>query len=412
MQLLKQSTAKTEKFGPFVDSTDGNTQEVALTISQADIRLSKNGGAFAQTNNAAGATHDEVGWYGVPLDTTDTATLGTLTVAIHESGSLPVWRDFLVVPANEYDSLVSGSDALQVHMTEITAGLIAAATFAAGAIDAAAVADGAIDAATFAAGAINAAAVADGAIDAATFAAGAINAAAIADAAIDNATFAADVQSTAYASNIIAQAVTKTLIEHNLDHWMKTAVANNADMTAEVPDGTVASNMMTMTGDTSDFVPATDSLEGIGTKTTLITSSSTLIAGIVSTGDVITIYQGETRRNDEGTAIRMDIDGTTSDLTGHTPKLGLTKITTNSGSATLEVTGTLVNAGLATQYVYFELTAAQTTALAVDTTATHGYRISGNYAYRWTIGSYKAAANCPTFGYGDCSVKARDITCA
>jgi hypothetical protein len=79
-------------------------------------------------------------------------------------------------------------------------GAIDAATFAAGAINAAAIADGAIDAATFAtgaitattfaAGAINAAVVADGAIDAATFAAGAINAAAIADGAIDAATFA------------------------------------------------------------------------------------------------------------------------------------------------------------------------------------------------------------------------------
>ncbi|MBU1173444.1 MAG: hypothetical protein KKD44_28070, partial [Proteobacteria bacterium] len=49
-----------------------------------------------------------------------------------------------------------------------------------------------IDAATFAAGAINAAAIADGAIDAATFAAGAIAAAGIANAAIDRATFAAD----------------------------------------------------------------------------------------------------------------------------------------------------------------------------------------------------------------------------
>jgi hypothetical protein len=55
-----------------------------------------------------------------------------------------------------------------------------AATFGAGAINAAAIADGAIDAATFAADAINAAAIASGAIVAATFAAGAVNASALA----------------------------------------------------------------------------------------------------------------------------------------------------------------------------------------------------------------------------------------
>ena len=86
--FLKQSTAVTVKAGPFLDSTDGNTAEGALTISQADIRLSKNGGNIAQSNNAAGATHDELGIYGVPLDATDTNTVGILTLMIHETGSL------------------------------------------------------------------------------------------------------------------------------------------------------------------------------------------------------------------------------------------------------------------------------------------------------------------------------------
>lgn len=118
-QFLKQSTAATIKIGPFVDSTDGVTAETGLTISQADIRLSKNGGAFAQTNNATGATHDENGYYGVPLDTTDTNTLGRLRVAVNESGSLPVWQDFMVVNANVYDSLIGGSDNLQVDAVQI-----------------------------------------------------------------------------------------------------------------------------------------------------------------------------------------------------------------------------------------------------------------------------------------------------
>lgn len=118
-QFLKQSTAATIALGPFVDATDGVTAETALTIAQADIRLSKNGAAFAQTNNATGATHMENGHYSVPLDTTDTATLGRLKVAVNESGALPVWVEFMVVPANVYDGLVAGTDNLQVDTVQI-----------------------------------------------------------------------------------------------------------------------------------------------------------------------------------------------------------------------------------------------------------------------------------------------------
>jgi hypothetical protein len=115
---LKQSTAVDIKMGPFLDSTDGNTQETALTITQPDIRLAKNGGAWAQKNASQTLSHEEAGWYEVALDTTDTNTLGILIVAIHESGALPVWREFMVVPANIYDSVVSGSDVLDVSVTQ------------------------------------------------------------------------------------------------------------------------------------------------------------------------------------------------------------------------------------------------------------------------------------------------------
>ena len=118
MIYLKQSTAKTLRFGPFLDETDGKTAETGLTIAQADIRLSKSGAAFAQTNDSSGATHDEAGWYSLQLDATDTNTVGPLTVAIHESGALPVWREFMVVPANVYDSMM-GTDYLQTDAVQI-----------------------------------------------------------------------------------------------------------------------------------------------------------------------------------------------------------------------------------------------------------------------------------------------------
>lgn len=80
--------------------------------------------------------------------------------------------------------------------------------------------------------------------------------------AIANASFNADVGSTAHGTNIIALACRKILEELNLDHLMKTAVANRADMTTEIADDTVLANIMTKTdGDTSDYAIADDSLE-------------------------------------------------------------------------------------------------------------------------------------------------------
>lgn len=202
--FLKQSTAVDVMLGPFLDSVDGNTIESGLTITAPDIRLSKNGGAFAQKSAAQTLTHGENGWYPVNLSTNDTGTVGILIVAVHESGALPVWREFFVLTANVYDSLL-GNDSLQTDVAQwvgvapnaLSSGKVQSVvtSIIPGVIDSAAFNTGAITAAAIAADAITAAKVADGTIDAATFAAGAINAAAIAAGAIDNDALAADTNS-------------------------------------------------------------------------------------------------------------------------------------------------------------------------------------------------------------------------
>src|SRR5688572_24983765 len=97
MLFLKQSTAsQSVLIGPFVDSTDGNTAETALTIDAADIRLSKNG-ANIVAKNSGGGTHDELGYYAITLDATDTDTVGRLQLMVHESGALPVYHEFWVL---------------------------------------------------------------------------------------------------------------------------------------------------------------------------------------------------------------------------------------------------------------------------------------------------------------------------
>lgn len=117
---LRQSTVVSVKIGPFIDDTDGKTAETGLTLSQGDVKLSKNGGDLAQKNDAGAATTDEMGYYDCPLNTTDTNTLGTLQLVVHESGALPVFHEFMVMPANVYNSLVLGSasDYLDVAVVE------------------------------------------------------------------------------------------------------------------------------------------------------------------------------------------------------------------------------------------------------------------------------------------------------
>jgi len=107
--FLKQSTAYTFRMGPFLDETDGKTAETGLTITQADVRLSKGGGNFAQKNESSASSHDEIGYYIVVLNTTDTATVGELLIAVHESGALPVFKTFQVVEEAIYDAIYGGS---------------------------------------------------------------------------------------------------------------------------------------------------------------------------------------------------------------------------------------------------------------------------------------------------------------
>ncbi len=118
---LKQSTGVTVKIGPFVDESDGKTAETGLTLTQGDIRLSKNGGNMAQKNDANAATHDEIGYYDCALDSTDTNTLGRLQLMVHESGALPVYHEYMVVRADVYDTMCS-TDYLQVDVIQLGSG--------------------------------------------------------------------------------------------------------------------------------------------------------------------------------------------------------------------------------------------------------------------------------------------------
>jgi len=193
MQFLKQGTAACVMLGPAVDNTDGFTPEVGLTISSSDIRLSKEGSEFAAKNDSTSASHNEYGWYEVTLDTTDTETIGRLDIAASATGAFPMWREFMVLPANVYDSLISGSgtDYLKVEAQQVAASAITASAFDGGAIDAAAIAASAITSSQLSGSAIVGDTFATGAIRNDAIAACAIGTTTIAGSALPTAVFAA-----------------------------------------------------------------------------------------------------------------------------------------------------------------------------------------------------------------------------
>ena len=145
---LKQSTAVSVILGPFIDDTDGKTAKTGLTVTSMDVDLYKGVTKSDLTITASGGDNDMAhvanGYYSLELTTGNTDTLGRLRLTANITAALAVWRDFLVLPANVYDSLVAGSDKLAVHADEITNGLITAAAIATGAIDADAIATDAV----------------------------------------------------------------------------------------------------------------------------------------------------------------------------------------------------------------------------------------------------------------------------
>ena len=135
--FLKQSTAAQVRWiGPFVDDTDFKTAETGLTVANTDIKVSKNGGASA-SKNSGGGTHDVNGYYAVTWDATDTATVGQLSYSVKVAGALQVFGAYTVLEEVIYDALFAAS---ATGALPVSSGGIAAAAFAAGAIDAAALA--------------------------------------------------------------------------------------------------------------------------------------------------------------------------------------------------------------------------------------------------------------------------------
>jgi hypothetical protein len=125
MPYLRQSTSQVVEFGPFVDVGDGVTLETGLATAMDNattgVRLTKDGAAFADRNDATAPAYDAMGCYRITLSATDTNTVGILRMIFEEAATcLPHWQDFDVLDANAYDAL-TGADRLEVDVQEINA---------------------------------------------------------------------------------------------------------------------------------------------------------------------------------------------------------------------------------------------------------------------------------------------------
>jgi hypothetical protein len=128
MQEIKQSTQINVKIGPVVNST-GVTPVTNLTITGADeAEILKNDttGTVAIGSTLTAITNCD-GWYYMTLTTTDTNTLGPMTVVIQDdSACLPVYRDFMVVTSDYYDAKYSTTGKIPCNVVQISGDSVAA----------------------------------------------------------------------------------------------------------------------------------------------------------------------------------------------------------------------------------------------------------------------------------------------
>lgn len=141
MRYLKTNTAVIVQVGPFLDKTDGVTLETALTITNERITaiaetddgaaptliLDNITGATAATDNDLNyITNGDNGMMQLELSAANLNRVGRFRVTITDAANhCPVVEDFVILPTQQYDSLFAGTDVLQTHVTEVTAGLIA-----------------------------------------------------------------------------------------------------------------------------------------------------------------------------------------------------------------------------------------------------------------------------------------------
>ncbi len=125
MRFLRSNTAVIVTVGPFYDKTDGVTIETALTITNERITLTADtDDGSAPTNildNVTGATSgtsndlnyisgNDAGMMQLELSAANTNRVGRMLLSITDAANhVPVFHEFMVLPAAIYDWLIAGT---------------------------------------------------------------------------------------------------------------------------------------------------------------------------------------------------------------------------------------------------------------------------------------------------------------
>jgi hypothetical protein len=140
MRYLKQSTADVLIVGPLLAVGDGFTPVTACTVGNITCGIIKDDAAnSALALTAAAGNNDFVhvvsGYWSLELTAGNTDTLGRARVHFTDSDViLPFFEDFMVVPANVYDSLCS-TDKLDVSLVQVLGTAVTESTATAGVLD-------------------------------------------------------------------------------------------------------------------------------------------------------------------------------------------------------------------------------------------------------------------------------------
>lgn len=135
MRFLRTNTDVIITVGPFYDKTDGVTIETALTITNERITLTADTDAGSAPTNvldnvtgaASGTSNDldyiagnDAGMMRMELAAADVNRLGRMFLSITDAANhVPVFHEFMVLPAMIYDAFILGTDVLDSSMTQI-----------------------------------------------------------------------------------------------------------------------------------------------------------------------------------------------------------------------------------------------------------------------------------------------------
>ena len=131
MRFLRTNTATRITVGPFFDQTDGVTPETSLTVTSEKLTLMVDGStptlvldaaptASDGANDMIHVTGDDAGFYDLELAAADVNYLGRAILSLTNAAAhVPVFHEFMIIPAAVYDALVSGTGNLAVDVAKI-----------------------------------------------------------------------------------------------------------------------------------------------------------------------------------------------------------------------------------------------------------------------------------------------------